>query len=106
MQRWYLLTFFSFKPGKECTSGKKDEIEAELLILSRNLSFHKANRLSRLYLWRSIHKLFQPASPRTGCSEAWISRPKQVRLSSQPKRLFTQNRAGKQEALFISEGAL
>lgn len=28
MQRWYLLTFFFFKPGKECTSGKEDEIEA------------------------------------------------------------------------------
>lgn len=27
MQRWYLLTFF-LKPGKECTSGKTDEIEA------------------------------------------------------------------------------
>lgn len=29
MQRWYLLTFFFFfKPGKECTSGKEDEIKA------------------------------------------------------------------------------
>lgn len=29
MQRWYLLTFFFFfKPSKECTSGKKDEIKA------------------------------------------------------------------------------